>query len=465
MADKPKTELDFENMSDEDFLKLDEADFSGNLPEGETDFSNAAPEEEIADEDPNTSQTDPNETVDNNDAGNSSESDDSESDSTTDTDPGEGEQTPNDTGTSDPHAGEGEQSSGEEDPSVQQQPGTDPKEKGETGDSEDQGAVGDGGEVKPDSKPDDKKPSGKEETPAQAGFFKLPEGMTNEQVTAAVGFYEQISKPFKADGKEFTVRSPEDAIRLMQQGLNYSRRMEALKPMKHLNRTLQDNGLADPSKLNFAIDLMKGNKDAIVKLLKDHNIDPVDLDPENQSGYQATNYGGSSQDNAFRDALDTAMETAEGQSLVSHIHKDWDAESKAKLRNDPSILGNLNRLKAGGLYDKVVEELEYQRSMGYLVGVPFLTAFDQVGEAMNKAGVFNQPVPDSQGTSMGELSAQPQAQPIASGGRKPQGQKKPEANPHLSSTPPSKQSGTSGKPPVDFDKMSDEEFLKMPPPS
>lgn len=461
MADKPKTELDFENMSDEDFLKLDEADFSGNLPEGETDFSNAAPEEEIADEDPNSAETDQNETVDDNNSGDSTESNESNDDSVSDSDSGE-EANADQTGSADPHAGEGQQVEAEKDSSVQQQSGTDSTEEGADSSETDGGS---GTDVNKQSG-SDKTPSGKEETPAKAGYYKLPDGMSNEQVTSAIGFYEQISKPFKADGKEFTVRSPEDAIRLMQQGLNYSKRMEQLKPMKHLNRTLQDNGLADQNKLNFAIDLMKGNKDAIVKLLKDHNIDPVDLDPENQSGYQATNYGGSSQDNAFRDALDVAMETAEGQSLVSHIHKDWDDASKAKIRSDPGILGNLNRMKQAGLYDKVVEELDYQRSMGYLVGVPFLEAFDQVGEAMNKAGVFNQPIPESQGnTSMGELSAQPQAQPIASGGRKPQGQKKPEANPHLSSTPPSKQSGNQKPAPVDFDTLSDEEFLKMPPPT
>lgn len=448
MADKPQTREDFENMSDEEFMKLSEHDYSGNIPEGETSLTSESNNEEPIQQDDNSEGTDGSDTS--TDGG---ELDDSGNQLNPGTSEGEEEGQENPEGGSqeednDPD-GENKSGSGEEDlEKAGQQSEPDPEEEGKT-----------------PTKDGDKPVKGKE-TPAKAGYYKLPEGMDSAKVDAALGFYEIMTKPIKADGKDFTVRSPEDAVRLIQQGVNYSRRMQEIKPMKAINRMLSDQGLNDPQKLNFLIDLSKGDKAAITQLLKSHKIDPMDLDTEKDTGYQARNYQGDPQDNDFRDALDNALATPDGQALVSHIHKDWDKPSKAKLRENPSIIGNLSEMKANGVYDKVVEELNYQKSIGYLTDVPFLQAFDQVGEAMKNAGVFNtQPNPaQSGGNSMAPLnSGQPQSQPVASGARKSTGSKKPETNPHLSSTPPSKQTGNVPKTP-DFDKLSDEEFLKMAPP-
>lgn len=445
MAKAPK-ELDFDNMSDEDFLKLDEEQFTGNVPEGETTLSN----NEATDESVQVTNKDP--------APESIDSDDPSADGTPvdesngGDDPSASEQLPEEEDLEgepdgkEPLSGEGEIEDGEV-PSGEQ-PEADTGEKGKTPDGEE-----------PDGKPV------KAETPAKAGYYKLPEGMDTAAVDEAVGFFQKITTPFKADGKDFSIRTPEDAIRLMQQGVNYSRRMQEIKPMKQLNRMLQDHGLDKTEQLNFLIDLSKGDKAAITQLLKSHKIDPMDLDTEKDSGYQANNYQGTSQDHDFRDALEMALTSPEGQALVSHIHKDWDQVSKARLRENPSMLGTLQGFKASGVYDKVVDELKYQQSLGYLQGVPFLQAFDQVGEAMKNAGVFESQVPATGGSSMAPLrEGQPQNQPLATGGRKQQAPKKPAANPHLSSTPPSKQSARQQTTSVDFDKMSDEEFAKLAPP-
>lgn len=438
MANDPK-EIDFDNMSDEDFLKLNEEDFSGNVPEGETTLSN----NEATDESAQVT----NEELPQDDGGDvppangdvPDESDpDGDPDQPTETPEGEAE------GGQDPMAGEGGSVPEENQSEGGEQPPADPEEKGEN------------------EKPDEKVG---QDTPAKAGYFKLPEGMDTAKVTEAISFFEIMTTPFKADGKDFTVRSPEDAIRFIQQGVNYSRRMADLKPMKQMHRVLQDHGLADAEKMNFLIDVSKGDKAAITQLLKSHNIDPMDLDIEKDSGYQARNYQGNPQDHDFRDALDTALTSPEGQALVTDIHRNWDAKSKARLREDPSILGTLQGFKASGVYDKVVEELRYQQSLGYLQGVPFLQAFDQVGEAMKNAGVFDAPQdPATSGSSMAPIRTQPQNQPVATGGRKPQAPKNPVANPHLSSTPPSRQSAQQPAKTIDFDKMSDEEFAKMAPP-
>lgn len=441
----PKNKHDFDNMSDEDFLKLDESEFSGNNPDGDSTITNGEPNAafQVSNEAPASEGTDSDDS-----SADDSELNKSDDDSVSD-DTSEQEKETEDKTKIDLMAGEGEPATSPDKPKEGEQPASDTEEEKKKT-SEDDGSKSNAVKGK--------------ETPAKAGYYKLPDGMETAQVDEAIGFFKRVTTPFKADGKDFSVRSPEDAIRLMQQGVNYSRRMQEIKPMKQMNRMLQDHGLDKLDQINFLIDLSKGDKNAITQLLKSHKIDPMDLDLEKDSGYQATNYQGNPQDNDFRDALDMALTTPEGQALVSHIHRDWDTKSKARLREDPSIIGTLQGFKASGVYDKVVDELRYQQSLGYLQGVPFLQAFDQVGEAMKNAGVFNSMNPAQGGNSMAPIRGdQNQSEPLASGARKQQSVKKPAANPHLSSTPPSKQSGNTTKV-VDFDKMSDEDFLKIPPP-
>jgi hypothetical protein len=406
-------EIDFDEMSDEDFLKLSEEDAMkaidsqkpGEGDDGKTEENNESDSDNADDDDDSQSQSDPDESADSSEDSDSSTKESELKDETSESDP------------------EKESQSGEQSDA--------------------------------DSKEEKKKAA-----------TKLPDGVSFDDAITAIEFMKQMTAPFKADGRDFQIRSPEDAIRLMQQGANYSRRMHELKPIKHLHRMLQDNGLADQNKLNFLIDVAKGNKDAIAKLLKDHNIETVDLDTDGENKYQARNYAGTQQQQAFRDALDAATMQPEGQSLVQEIHTTWDTESKNKLRENPTILGNLVELRKAGVYQQVAEELDYQRSMGYLTDVPYLQAFDAVGDAMKNAGVIklpNQPGPAPNGQSQGNHNS---GQPVASGGRKAEAPKATPPNPNLSSAPVSKQSKTPPAPKEpNFDAMSDEEFLKMRPPS
>lgn len=238
--------------------------------------------------------------------------------------------------------------------------------------------------AKPDAKTGDAPAAGANVKPAG----KLPDGVTQENL---VDFYSKITGPIKADGKEVTVRSPEDAIKLIQMGFNYSRRMHELKPVRALGQMLSDNNLADPEKLNFLIDLSKGKKEAIQRLLADHKIDPIDLDTSKPEAYKPAQYQMDPKDQAFKDAIDATVATEGGQDLIIDINKMWDAESKSALREQPLIFQNLLDQKQSGVYEKIKKELEYQQSLGYLQGVPFLQAYHQVGTAMQKAGVFNPP--------------------------------------------------------------------------
>ena len=257
------------------------------------------------------------------------------------------------------------------------------------------------------------------------------------------------------------VRSPEDVIRLMQMGVNYSRRMQEMKPLRAQDQMLKSNGLNDPEKLNFLIDLSKGNKDAIKKLLQDHKIDPVDIDTTaDDKPYQANNYAGDPKDLAFDDAIKETMAAEGGRELISDINRDWDAVSKEALRDQPAIFQNILAQKSSGVYSKIKEELKYQRTMGFLTDVPFLQAYHQVGEAMQNAGVFGPTTTQDQPTTRKVVGAGTRKAALKPNTEQP--------TPNVSSaTPPRSAPANAGGQHAepDYSAMSDEEFKKLAPPS
>jgi len=308
-------------------------------------------------------------------------------------------------------------------------------------------------------KPTDPNPDTKPETKTEK---KADDNVKSEKIDtkSAVDFFEKVSAPFKADGKDMQVRTAEDVVRLMQMGVNYSRRMQEMKPLRAQDQMLKANGLNDPEKLNYLIDLSKGNKDAIKKLLKDNNIDPVDIDTTSEDKpYLAKNYQVDPKDLAFDDAIKETIAAEGGRELITDINKDWDNVSKEALRDQPAIFQNMLAQKRSGVYLKIQEELKYQRTMGFLTDVPFLQAYHQVGEAMQKAGVFGSTTTEDQPTKI----------VVGTGTRKDALKPNTEQpTPNISSaSPPRSASANAGgqhKEP-DYSAMSDEEFKKLAPPS
>jgi hypothetical protein len=312
-------------------------------------------------------------------------------------------------------------------------------------------------------KPAEKPAAGAEAKPedAKPGDKKVEDPVAVQ--AAALDFYKKVTASFKADGKELQIRSPEDAVRLMQMGVNYSRRMQEMKPLRAQHEMLKSVGLDDPNKLNHMIEVMQGKPDAIQKLLKDRKIDPIDIDTTKEVAYKPANHAVDPKTLAFREAIETTLASEGGAELIKDINSSWDDQSKEALRDQPAIFQNLLEQKKSGVYVRIKKELDYQRTMGFLTDVPFVQAYHQVGDAMQKAGVF--------GPNLTPKPKQIQVQsnggpaPIDTGTRKAA---QPAPAPNLSSTQqpravPSKDGSQPSQP--DYWAMSDEDFLKLKPPA
>ena len=212
-------------------------------------------------------------------------------------------------------------------------------------------------------------------------------------------FHDQVMAPFQANGKTIQLRSVDEAIQLMQQGANYTRKMQAIAPHRKVLMMLENNGLLDESKLSRLIDLEKKNPDAIRALVKEAGIDPLDIDVQGESTYTPGNHAVPDEAVAFQTILDEVSSTPDGQETVRQITASWDPESKAELWKDPSILGTIHQQRISGVYDRVVTEIERQRTIGAIpANVSILNAYRVIGERMTQAGAFQDLVAAQQAT-------------------------------------------------------------------
>lgn len=198
----------------------------------------------------------------------------------------------------------------------------------------------------------------------------------------AQGFYKQIlGTPIRANGKDIQLKSPEEAVQLMQMGANYTRKLQELAPHRKLVLTLQNAGI-DESKLNFLIDLDKGNPDAVKKLIKDSGIDPLEIDTSADLNYSAGNHTASDQEVDFRTVLTEVSEKPAGNETLLIIDK-YDDASKNALWESPKLIESLHQQRELGIYDLITTEMDRQITLGSIPpNTPFLEAYKIAGDSL-----------------------------------------------------------------------------------
>ena len=236
--------------------------------------------------------------------------------------------------------------------------------------------------------PEEKEEQASEETSEEA------EQETSEEPEQQIdykGFYEAVMSPMKANGTVLQARSPAEVIKLMQMGANYTQKMQTLAPYRKKVQMLQNAGLLDEEKLNFAIDVAQGKPEAIRQLLKNHKIDPLDIDmSDDASPYVPSNHSVSDNEIAVQSQLDDLQSTPQGQETIRMV-QGWDQASLNAVWEDPTILGAIHSNRMSGAYDVIMKEMEHQRMLGNIPeNMPFLGAYKAVGDMLARQKIMQQ---------------------------------------------------------------------------
>ena len=198
--------------------------------------------------------------------------------------------------------------------------------------------------------------------------------------------YKKILAPFKANGKNIQVDNVDDAITLMQMGANYNKRMASLKPNLKIVKMLQQNDLLDEHKLSHLIDISNKDPEAIAKFLKDSEIDPMDLNTETSDTYKPKDHRVNDLEIELDQAIDSIKENESYPKTIDTISNQWDEQSREIILSDPKIIPVIDQHVQTGIFDKIVTEMEKERTLGRLDGVSDIHAYKLIGDRLMKAG-------------------------------------------------------------------------------
>lgn len=199
---------------------------------------------------------------------------------------------------------------------------------------------------------------------------------------------EELFKPLKASGRDITIKSVEEARKLISMGIDYSSKLQGFKIHRKTVKTLEENGI-DSAKLNLLIDVSKGNKEAISKLIHEHGIDTMDLDDKEGSAYTPTDYSVSDSQVDMDDVISRIQGTASFSTTSDIVTNQWDSSSKEVILSKPEYLESLNEHVSNGTYDVVMNEVVRARAFGGLTGLTDFEAYSQVGKQLQSEGAFN----------------------------------------------------------------------------
>lgn len=176
-------------------------------------------------------------------------------------------------------------------------------------------------------------------------------------------FRKLVTSNFKANHQEFTIEDPDEIRKLMQYGLNYHKKMTELAPHRKALKTLEKHGLLQADKLNYAIELLEGNKGAIAKLLQEHSVDTYELPNLEDEPYQTGNYLLSDERITFDEKVSEMRESDSGSKVVNYI-QDLDSESFYEVYTNPDMMNWLQSHIESGLFADASAFLEKERALG-----------------------------------------------------------------------------------------------------
>lgn len=229
--------------------------------------------------------------------------------------------------------------------------------------------------------------------------------------------YKRIMAPFKANKRDFTPASPEEAVRLMQMGANYTQKMQSLAPNLKLMRMLENHGLLDEGRINHMIDLSRKDPAAIQKLLYDGKIDPLDLSTTEEPAYTPGNHAVSDQEMKFHETLNDVLSNSSGRETIQMINTQWDQASKQAIYKEPEIMAIINEQRENGIFDRISAELDRRKTLGELNGVPFIQAYKTVGDQLHAQGLLVPAQAAIPAQQQQQPSPAPAAQPTVIGTR------------------------------------------------
>ena len=195
-------------------------------------------------------------------------------------------------------------------------------------------------------------------------------------------FYRQVTGEFKANGMTMQLTDANDIIRAMQMGMNYQKKMQAIKPHLRTLKTLEQHGMLGEDKVKFAIDLLRHDPSAISQLLKESNVDTYDLPDVEENPYQSNTTMVDEHQLKFNDTIEELGGYSHGKDILNQVQS-WDDKSTTELYEKPHLLITLAEQAETGLYQDTMSIIARDKALGKIPdSMTDIDAYDYVASTL-----------------------------------------------------------------------------------
>ena len=177
------------------------------------------------------------------------------------------------------------------------------------------------------------------------------------------------SYTIKVDGQDITVTDPADINRLLERGLNSAAEAKANLPAQKLAQMLANNKLTDTATLSRLIDISKGDRGALIALLKEQDIDPYSLvnsAGDEEAAYKPTDHSVSDGQIELNQVLDSLQDSEAFATTADVVMEKWDTKSRQTFMDNPKNFTILNNQVADGTYKAISDEMKKLDMLGKL---------------------------------------------------------------------------------------------------
>ena len=199
------------------------------------------------------------------------------------------------------------------------------------------------------------------------------EGYEQAELAVMTEVYEDLFKNgIKAAGVDRTVRDPEHLKTLVRIGLGANENNRKIKPYLKQLKSLEQAGVSlEDDNLNFLVDVMNGNKDAIKELVKNKfNLDEDEVqswydEEDGSKGYTPKDHVISDSRFQLQEILDDIKTTPTYDRTVNFLGS-IDDDGKVMISENPELVALLNDDMQSGAFDKAMDEAQFRMDRGLL---------------------------------------------------------------------------------------------------
>jgi len=206
-------------------------------------------------------------------------------------------------------------------------------------------------------------------------------------------FYDKVTSDFKASGTMVKgIDDPEKIRQMISMGQNYGEKNAALKPYRPFLKTLKELGVIEkPELFDYAIDILKKDKNAIKHAVKDSGIDTDELLEleSNEVNYTPSVHRESQAEIVLDDLMDTARVQGIDAKFTTELGDKWAKDNSLNdiLENPEkgaAIISHMSQVNEDGstVYDEIMSRVVQNRmtdQYGTYANKPLVKQYEEAG--------------------------------------------------------------------------------------